>query len=172
MDATVKQILDSFRFSVGNYTSSLGLENEKLMRAKELVESLYAKAEDGADMMAISMDPEFASVGALIGELASEPAMAPEEQVSISAEGSTASDGAVPPASIAAAGYHMAFDSMDPAAREKQGRYYRRIFEIEEKAENAVHFNTLLVEDGVLFEMSREPLIKAAKETLEIYNNI
>ncbi len=70
MDATVKQILDSFRFSVGNYASSLGPGNEKLMRATELVESLYSKAEDGADMMAISMDPEFGSVGALIGELA------------------------------------------------------------------------------------------------------
>ena len=167
MDATVKQILDSFRFSVSNYTSSLGPENEKLMRAKELIESLYAKAEDGADMMAISMDPEFGSAGALIGELAAEPALPQEEQVPTGAEGGTASDGAVPPASIAAAGYHMAFDAMGRQSREKQGRYYSRIFEIEEKAENAVHFNTLLVEDGVLFEMSREPLIEAAKDTLE-----
>ncbi len=174
MDATVKQILDSFRFSVGNYTSSLGPENEKLTRAKELVESLYSKAEDGADMMAISMDPEFAVVGALIGELASEPVLAPEEQASMSTEGDMSSDGAVPPASIAAAGYHMAYDAMGLEAREKQGRYYSRIFELEEEAENAVHFNTLLVEDGVLFEMSREPLIEAAKETLaqaeEIYS--
>jgi len=165
MDATVKQILDSFRFSVDNYTSSLGSDNEKLMRAKELVESLYAKAEDGADMMAISMDPEFGAVGALIGQLAAEPVPAPEEQASMS--GDTASDGAVPPARIAAAGYHMAYDSMTPAVREKQDRYYSRIFELEEEAENAVHFNTLLVEDGVLFEMSREPLIEAAKATLE-----
>jgi len=133
MDATVKQILDSFRFSVGNYTSSLGPDNEKLKRAKELVESLYAKAEDGADMMAISMDPEFGCVGALIGELAAEPVLAPEEQVSISAEGSAASDGAVPPASVAAAGYHMAFDAMDPSVREKQRKYYSRIFELKRR---------------------------------------
>ncbi|MEN8208381.1 MAG: hypothetical protein ABFR50_03930, partial [Candidatus Fermentibacteria bacterium] len=166
MDSTVKQILDSFRFSVDNYTSSLGPDNEKLMKAKELVESLYAKAEDGADMMNISMDPEFGSVGALIGELAAEPALAPEEQASIQAEGDSAPEGSVPPASIAAAGYHMAFDAMGPEAKEKQGRYYSRIFELEEEAENALHFNTLLVEDGVLLNMTREPLIESAKETL------
>jgi hypothetical protein len=166
MDATVKQILDGFRFSVSNYTSSLGPENEKLVRTKELVESLYTKAEDGADMMAISMDPEFGEVAALIGELASEPALPQEEQASVSTEGDSASDGDIPPASIAAAGYHMAYDSMGSAAREKQGRYYTRIFELEEQAENALHFNTLMVEDGVLFEMSREPLIETARETL------
>ena len=167
MDPTVKQILDGFRFSVDNYTSSLGPENEKLVRAKELVESIYAKAEDGADMAAISMDPEFTEVAILIGELAAEPALSPEEQASMSTEGDSVSDIAAPPASIAAAGYHMAFDSMGSAARENQGRYYSRIFELEEQAENAVHFNTLMVEDGVLFEMTREPLLEAAKETLK-----
>lgn len=167
MDSTVKQILDGFRFSVSNYTSSLGTGNEKLVRAKELVESLYVKAEDGADMAAITMDPDFGEVAVLIGELASEPALPPEEQASTSVEGDSASDGAIPPASIAAAGYHMAYDSMGTDAREKQGRFYSRIFELEEQAENAVHFNTLIVEDGVLFEMSREPLIEAAKETLQ-----
>ncbi len=166
MDATVKQILDGFRFSVSNYTSSLGPENEKLVRTKELVESLYAKAEGGADMMAISMDPEFGEVATLIGEFASEPALPPEEQASTVTGEDSASDGEIPPASIAAAGYHMACDSLDPAAREKQSRYYDRIFELEEQAENALHFNTLMVEDGVLFEMSRGPLIETAKETL------
>lgn len=166
MDATVKQIMDGFRFSVDNYTSSLGPENEKLVRARKLVESLYTKAEDGADMAAVSMDPEFGEVAALIGELAAEPALSPDEQSSVSTEENFDSDGAIPPASIAAAGYHMAYDSMGPAVREKQGIYYSRIFELEEQAENAIHFNTLLVEDGVLFEMSREPLIDAAKETL------
>lgn len=166
MDATVKQILDSFRFSVDNYTSSLGPDNEKLVKAKQLVESLYAKAEDGADMMAISMDPEFGEVGGLIGELAAEPALPQEDQASMGTDGDLTSDGAVPPASIAAAGYHMAFDSMGPAAREKQGKYYSRIFQLEEEAENAIHFNTMMVEDGVLLDMSREPLIEAARETL------
>ncbi len=166
MDATVKQILDGFRFSVTNYTSSLGPENEKLARSKELVESLYAKAEDGADMMCISMDPEFGEVATLIGELAAEPALPPAERASSTTEGNSASDEGIPPASIAAAGYHMAYDSMDSMTKEKQGRYYSRIFELEEQAENAVHFNTLLVEDGVLFEMSREPLLESAKETL------
>ncbi|MEN8208347.1 MAG: hypothetical protein ABFR50_03760, partial [Candidatus Fermentibacteria bacterium] len=42
-----------------------------------------------------------------------------------------------------------------------------RIFELEEEAENALHFNTLLVEDGVLLNMTREPLIESAKETLK-----
>jgi hypothetical protein len=60
----------------------------------------------------------------------------------------------------------MAYDSMGSAAREKQGKYYSRIFALEEQAESAVHFNTLMVEDGVLLEMSREPLIEAAEQTL------
>ncbi len=167
MDSTVKQILDSFRFSIDNYASSLGPSNKKLLRSKELLEFLYAKADEGADMTAISMDPCFAEVAALMGELAAEPALPPEEQDSIRTGGDSSSDGEIPPASIAAAGYHMAYDSMGPAAREKQGRYYSRIFELEEQAENAVHFNTMMVEDGVLFEMSREPLIEAAKETLK-----
>jgi len=167
MDATVKQILNSFRFSVNNYKSSLGPDNEKLKRSEELVESLYAKAEEGADMIVISMDPEFGEVAALIGELAAEPALPPVENTSMSTAGNSSSDAAVPSACIAAAGYHMAYDSLDTAAREKQSRYYLRIFELEEQADDAVHFNTLLVEDGVLFEMSREPLIEAAKQTLK-----
>jgi len=167
MDATVKQLLDSFRFSIDNYDSSLGPSNKKLLRSKELLEFLYAKADEGADMAAISMDPCFAEVAALMGELAAEPALPPEDQSSITTEGDSASDGDIPPASIAAAGYHMAYDSMGgPATREKQGRFYSRIFELEEQAENAVHFNTLMVEDGVLFEMTREPLLEIAKETL------
>ncbi|MCD4847692.1 MAG: hypothetical protein K8R76_05835 [Candidatus Aegiribacteria sp.] len=167
MDATVKQILDSFRFSIDNYVSSLGSSNKKLVRSRELLEFLCAKADEGADMTAISVDPCFAEVAAIIGELASEPALPPEEQTSISTGGDSASDEAIPPASIAAAGYHMAYDSMDSSTREKQGRYYSRIFELEEEAENALHFNTLMVEDGVLFEMSREPLIETAKQTLK-----
>ncbi|MCK4504684.1 MAG: hypothetical protein KAW14_03640 [Candidatus Aegiribacteria sp.] len=167
MDATVKQILDSFRFSIDNYASSLGPSNKKLLRSKELLEFLYEKADEGADMAEISMDPCFAEVAALMGELAAEPALPPEEQVSTGTEGGSVSDGEIPPASIAAAGYHMAYDSMGPAARDKQGSYYSRIFELEEQAENAVHFNTLMVVDGVLFEMSREPLLEAAKETLK-----
>ncbi len=167
MDSTVKQILDGFHFSLDNYASSLGPSNKKLLRSRELLEFLWAKADEGADIAAISMDPCFAEVAALIGELASEPALPPEEQDLMSTEGDSAADGAIPPASIAAAGYHMAYDSMGTDAREKQGRFYSRIFELEEQAENAVHFNTLMVEDGVLLEMSREPLIEAAKETLK-----
>jgi len=166
MDATVKQILDGFRFSVSNYTSSLGSDNEKLVTTSDLVESLYAKAEDGADMAAISMDPEFSEVAQLIGELASEPVLPQDRQHSVGGGGSAAADDGIPPASVVAAGYHMAYDSMDPSVREKQGSYYSRIFEIEEQAENAAHFNTLLVEDGVLLEMSRDPLVESAKETL------
>ena len=167
MDATVKQILDGFRFSVSNYASSLGPENEKLARSRELVESLYTKAENGADIMAISMDPDFSEVAVLMGELAAEPPLPPGEQASMSTAGTSSSDSEVPPASVAAAGYHFAYDSMGPAARENQEKYYSRIFELEEQAGDAVHFNTLLVEDGVLFEMSREPLLETAKQTLK-----
>ncbi len=167
MDAAVKQILDSFRYSINNYASTLEPSNKKLLRSVELLDLLAAKADDGADMAAISMDPCFAEVAALIGELAAEPAVPPSERSSVNAEPDSVMDGEIPPASVAAAGYHMACDSMDPVVKGKQKKYYDVIFEIEEQAENAVHFNTLLVEDGVLFEMTREPLIEIAKETLE-----
>jgi len=61
----------------------------------------------------------------------------------------------------------MAFDSMGPSARESQGGFYERIFTIESQAENAVHFNTLVAEDGVLLDMSRDPLIDSAGQTLK-----
>ncbi|MCK5786683.1 MAG: hypothetical protein KAH54_09015 [Candidatus Sabulitectum sp.] len=166
MDSTVKQMLDGFRFAVGNYTSSLGPDNEKLKRTKELIDSLYSKAEDGADVSAITMDPDFAEAGGLLGALASELPLPQDEQQSVSA-GAGESDSGIPSAGVVAAGYHMAYDSMGAPARESQGIYYERIFEIEKLAENAVHFNTLLVEDGVLLDMSRIPLIESAEETLK-----
>jgi len=166
MDSTVKQMLDGFRYSVNSYAASLGENNEKLKRAKQLIDSLYAKAEDGADITAITMDPEFGEAGGLVGALASEPPLPAAEQTSGGGTGGgTASE--VPSASVVAVGYHMAYDALDAASRENQGIYYEKIFEIEEKAENAVHFNTLLVEDGVLLEMTRDPLIAAAEQTLK-----
>ncbi|GEM_PF-1353210 len=168
MDSTLKQMLDGFSFSLNNYSNTLSPDNEKLMRAKELMASLTEKAEAGADMVSISTDPDFAAVGMLLGELASEPPAPQEERASApqqSQAGSAA--GGVPPASIAAAGYHMAFDALPAGAQEKQSKYYQRIFDIEAASPDAVHFNTMLIEDGVLFEMSREPLIESARETLE-----
>ncbi len=164
MDSTVKQMLDGFLYSVNSYASSLGENNEKLNRAKQLIDSLYAKAEEGADITAITMDPEFGEAGALVGALASEPPLPAAEQTSGAGDETVLE---VPSASVVAAGYHMAFDALDAAARESQGVYYSRIFEIEEMAENAVHFNTLLVEDGVLLEMTRGPLIATAEQTLK-----
>ncbi|MBD3278822.1 MAG: hypothetical protein GF388_11030 [Candidatus Aegiribacteria sp.] len=169
MDSTVKQMLEGFRFSVENYASTLGPDNEKLAEARKIIDSLYEKAEQGADVAAMSSDPNFARIGMLIGELASEePAAAPPSMETPSAEtsGETAAGG-VPPASVPASGYHMAYDSMDPATREKQAPFYQRIFEIEEEAENAIAFNTMLEEDGVLLEMSRQPLLQTAEETLQ-----
>ena len=168
MDSTLKQMLDGFRYSLDNYSSTLSPDNEKLLRARELMDSLTGKAEAGADMMSISTDPDFAAVGMLLGELASEPPAPREERAATSGQtaAGTSVDG-VPPASIAAAGYHMAFDALPSAVKKKQHPYYQRIFEIEEAAPDAVHFNTMLVEDGVLLEMSREPLIESARETLE-----
>lgn len=167
MDSVLKQMLDGFRFSVDNYRSTLGPDNEKLKRASELIDQLYSKAEEGADIAKISMDPSFAEVGALIGELASEkPVAAPAPAPDAFGTSAESADG-VPPATIPAAGYHMAYDLLPPQAKEEQAGYYGRIFDIEERAENAIHFNTLLAEDGVLLEMSREPLIGKARETLE-----
>lgn len=173
MDSTLKQMLDSFRFSLDNSAAVLGQGNEKLIRARELMSKIDSMAEQGADIAAVSMDPAFAELGALIGELAAMPPAPVREAGSDDGIPSSGTSGApaehdgIPPASVPAAGYHMAWDSMDQAGRRSQEAYYRRIFEIEEEAENAIHFNTLLTEDGVLLEMSRKPLMDAARETLE-----
>ncbi|MFC1669627.1 hypothetical protein ACFL20_04490 [Spirochaetota bacterium] len=164
MDATVKQMLDSFTFSIKNYTSSLGPDNPKIVEAKGILDKLVEMAEGGADITKISMDPGFATIGGLIGELASETPLSSEE---LKEYGYEIQDDAVPPASIPAAGYHMAYDAMPPDVKEKNKPYYDRIFEIEKNSENAIFFNTSLLEDGVLLEMSREPLMESAKETIE-----
>lgn len=167
MDSTLKQMLDGFRFSISNYTSSLGPKNKKLNRAKELLDKLQEKAENGADMVKISMDPLFSETANILGELASEPPLPPEEIEAMVARGEMSEGDEIPPASVPASGYHMAFDSMPPEQREKQKVFYDRIFELEEKAENAIHFNALLMEDTVLLDMSSIPLRESALETLE-----
>lgn len=165
MDSTLKQMLDGLGFSIRNYESILDPRNEKLERAKQLLDGLVTKAESGADMAGICMDPGFAQVAELIGELASEPPLPKEERGAMKG-GPEAADG-IPPAAIAAAGYHMAFDSLPPGERERQRVFYDRIFELERRAENAIHFNALLMEDTVLPDMSRIPLRDAALATLE-----
>ncbi|MFO7625663.1 MAG: hypothetical protein R6V62_00225 [Candidatus Fermentibacteraceae bacterium] len=165
MDSTLKQMLDGLGFSIRNYESSLGPRNGKLIEAKQLLDGLVASAESGADMAGICMDPGFAQVAALIGELASEPPLPARELEAMKGE-SEAVDG-IPPAAVAAAGYHMAFDSLPPGEREKQKIFYDRVFELERQALNALHFNTLLMEDTVLLDMSRIPLRDAALATLE-----
>lgn len=162
MDPVVKQMLDGFSFSIKNYQTSLGPDNEKLQRSKELLEKLLEKAEQGADVTALSTDPAFSELGGLVGQLASEPPLPPEQQGAPDAEG----DG-VPDASVPAAGYHMAYRALPAESQEKQHKYYQRIFDIEADAGDAITFNTLLQEDGVLLEMSREPLIEEAEKVLE-----
>lgn len=165
MDDTLKQMLDGLGFSLRNHESSLGSRNGKLIKAKQLLDGLVTKAESGADMAGICMDPDFARVAELIGELASEPPL-PKEEPEAMKGGQEAADG-IPPAAIAAAGYHMAFDSLPPGERERQKVFYDRIFELERQAENAIHFNTMLEEDTILLDMSRIPLRDSALATLE-----
>ncbi len=157
MDNMVKQILEGFGYSVSSYSSSLGADNAKVKRAVELMQAITTLAENGADISAITMDPGFGELGVLIGALASEPVP----------ENIEAAPSPVPAAGIAAAGYHMAWESMGTNARASQEVFYNRIFAIEDQAEDAIHFNTLLKEDGVLFEMARQPLVKIAEETLK-----
>lgn len=166
MDSTLKQMLEGFRFSVKNYSSSLGPDNEKLNRAGELVEKLWEKAAAGAGMTEIAMDPLFAETAGLIGELAGETPLPTEEIEAMVQSGEMKEDDDIPPAGIAAGGYHMAYDSLPPEQKEKQRVYYERIFRMEEEAENAIHFNTMLMEDTVLLDMSRIPLLESAEETL------
>lgn len=167
MDSTLKQMLDGFAFSIDNYRSSLGPGNQKLIKAGELMEAVRSKAESGADMAAISMDPDFGRLASLLGELASEPPLPPEEIDALVKSGELGGQDDIPPASIPAAGYHMAFDALPPDVREKQKVYYDRIFQLEEQAEDAIHFNTMLMEDTVLLDMSRIPLREAVEKTLE-----
>ncbi len=164
MDATVKQMLDGFSYSIKNYKSSLGPDNPRIREAEEIYDTLMKKAEKGADVTAISTDKNFSRLGQLVGELASEKPLTREE---IAAYGDEIRADEIPPASVPAAGYHMAWDQLDGPTREKMKKYYDRIFDIEKRAENAVFFNTMVMEDGVLLDMSREPLIEEAKKTVE-----
>ena len=157
MDNMVKQILEGFSYSVSSYSSSLGQDNAKVQRAVELMQAITTLAENGADISTITMDPGFGELGALIGALASEPVP----------ENIEAAPSPVPAAGVAAAGYHMAWESMDESVRSSQEIFYNKIFAIEDESEDAIHFNTLLLEDGVLFEMARQPLVKIAEETLK-----
>lgn len=163
MDATVKQMLEGFGYGISNYTSSLGPDNAKIREAKRIYDDLVKKAEAGADVRAISMDSGFMRLGQLVGELASETPLSPGE---LAAYGDGIRADEIPPASVPAAGYRMAWDQLDAATKQKMKNYYDRIFAIEAKAENAVFFNTMLREDGVLLDMSREPLIEEAKKAL------
>jgi hypothetical protein len=165
MDSTLKQMLDGLGYSLRNHESTLGPANQKLARAKQLLFGLVTKAESGTDMAGICMDPDFAQVAALIGELASEPPL-PKEELETMKGGPEAADG-IPPAAIAAAGYHMAFDSLPTGERERQKVFYDRIFELERRAGNAIHFNAMMMEDTVLLDMSRIPLRDSALATLE-----
>ncbi len=143
MDSTLKQMLESFRFSIKNYSSSLGPNNEKLNRAGELIEKLWEKATAGTGMAELTMDPLFAETAGLIGQLAGEPPLPPNEIEAMVQSGEMKEEDDIPPASIPAGGYHMAFDSLPSEQKEKQRVYYERIFSIEEEAENAIHFNKL-----------------------------
>ena len=162
-----KQMLESFEFSITNYTASLGADHPKIVKARTLLEEMHKKADGGADIVALSGD--LGELGVLLGELASEQ---PVPQASGSgAQAASApempSSGDVPPASVAAAGYHMAWSQFPPAQQEQQKPYYDRIFAIEAESENAVFFNAKLREDGVLLNMSRDPLVKIARDALE-----
>ncbi len=174
MDSTLKQMLDGFWFSIRNYKQSLGPKNAKIIAAEEMMNKLTAKAEGGADMAAISMDPDFGNVAGLLGELASEPPLPPEELDNMVQSGELSADGEVPDASVPAAGYHMAFDALPPDSKEEQRKYYERIFQLEAQAENAIHFNAMLMEDTVLLDMTREPLkeiaVKAIEQAKETYS--
>ncbi len=168
MDEALRQLLSGFSMSLDNFSRTLAPDNEKLQKAQELMASLEGKAEGGADMMSLSSDPDFSALGMLIGELAAEPpAPAPAAETSGDEPAQASTSSGVPPASVPAAGHHMAWSALPPDVKEKQKPYYDRIFAIEEEAPDAVHFNTMLVEDGVLLDMAREPLVETAASTLE-----
>lgn len=166
MDPVAKQMLDGFSYSVKNYTASLGPENAKLKEAQQCLSRLEKKAEAGSDVAALAGDPDFARLGQLVGELAMEKPPAKKTETPAAAAPAAASGG-IPPASLAAGGYHIAWQQLDGASQQKMKKYYDRIFEIEKKSENAVFFNAMLMEDGVLFAMAREPLLEETKTAQE-----
>ncbi len=156
MDASLKQILSSFELGLTSYKEKLGESNEKVKKALALYGRLNDLAEQAKDMMDFYAKPDgqnaMNELSGLMQELAKEK---PVQGVRT-----------VPASSQVAAGYHMAYDSMqtkDPATE----KVYRRVFELEKTQGTAPEFLASMAEEGLFLAMSTAPILAQQPALLE-----
>ncbi len=161
MDASLKQILSSFELGLTSYKEKLGESNEKVKKALALFDRLNDLAEKAKDMMDFYAQPEGTAamneLSALMPELAKEK---PVQGVRT-----------VPRSSQVAAGYHMAYDSMQQKDPETE-KVYLRVFDLEKTHESAPEFLAAMAEEGLFLAMTTAPLLAQQPALLENANNV
>lgn len=149
MDESIKRVLSSYEVGLTAYMERLGESNATLQKAMDAYRKLCTHAESARDMMSFYADQEvsrlMADLSVQMGELAKEK---PARGVRT-----------VPPASAAAAGYHLAYDQL-PKELVKTRAVYDRIFEIEKNSENALVFTRVMAEEGLYLKMSSVPMME------------
>lgn len=148
MDASLQQILSSFKTGLTMYREKLGESNEVVKKALARYERLEALAAGAKDMMDFYANPDGTAalneLSALMPDLAKEK---PLQGIR-----------SVPPSSAVAAGYHLAYDAMqqkDPATV----KIYERIFALEKVHEAAPAFLAAMAEEGLFLAMTATPLL-------------
>lgn len=149
MDDSIKQVLSSYEVGLTAYMERLGESNEKLKKAMDAYRKLCGRAESARDMMAFYAEPEVSRLMAELGALLTE----------LSKEKPVRGIRTVPPASAAAAGYHLAYEQL-PKELAKTRAVYERIFEIEKQSENALVFTRVMAEEGLYLKMSAVPMLE------------
>lgn len=149
MDATIKQVLSGYELGLNAYREKLGESNGIVNKATDAYRKLCGLAESATDATAFYANPEaaglMADLAALLAGLAKEKPVRGLRTV--------------PPASAAAAGYHLAYDQIPKEMTETRA-VYERIFEIEKSSENALVFTRAMAEEGLYLKMSAVPLIE------------
>lgn len=179
MDPQIEQILNGYKTALDSYANTLGADHPQLKEARSALKNLEEKASEGAGLMELSTQPEFTGLGQMIAGLAT---AAPAGNAGATS-GTEAGAGAVssvpdqppefddsqgpPPASVAAWGYHKAWEGLGAEGQNKMKPYYDRIFALEETSADALDFHIALAEDGVLLRMSVDPMVAESKKVLE-----
>ncbi|MBN2159374.1 MAG: hypothetical protein JW807_08250 [Spirochaetes bacterium] len=149
MDETIKKMLSGYELGLNAYRDRLGESNETLKKATGVFRKLCGLAESAGDMTSFYSNPEVTGLSADLSALLTE----------LAKEKPARSSGTVPPASAAAAGYHLAYDQL-PKEMGKTRAVYERIFEIEKSSENALVFTRAMAEEGLFLKMSAVALLE------------
>ena len=166
MDAAIAQIISGFGPGISVYEGNLGTDHPLILEAKTLLSEMEEIGEGAGDIggfMAQAQD-KMTRLGQLMGELATAK---PQEKAE-PGNGSRATD---PVVAQMVSAYRAGFNALDRSDPFNAGQVacYERIFDLASQAENALHFQRLLVESGVLIEMPRDQQIATSKKTLEMY---